>query len=429
MRTNTRRYLLTLMAAVALVGSGLGVAALAQPDAGDMFTGCLNENSGVLRNVAVGFEPAETCNPQELQITWDLAGPAFEGRIAALEERVAELEEPFGSLEVFVDCDAGDTVGAALDQAQTHIGPVNIVVSGICEETIAINRDDVTVSGQYETDGLRGPFSGDAGATVSIGASHRVRLLNMTVMGGADGIAAGTGASFEADGVTVRDVFYWGIRVDKGASANLRNCTVENATNGGVAAFGGSVDMSYCTTTGNGVGLWAAFGGTISAWNVDVVDNLGNGVFLFDAASLWINDSRISNNVDFGIHAMAGAMVSVENGSIVANNGAVGVQASVGSSLRIGGQSLVEGNSGGINANGASTAWLQSVTIQGNTYDGVVLEDQSLGASGRPGPVIVDNGGFGINCAGPPGFPIVQSRFDFTEIQFAGNTNGGTNCP
>jgi hypothetical protein len=40
--------------------------------------------------VAIGFEPAETCNPQEQPITWDRAGPGFEGRIAALEERVAQ---------------------------------------------------------------------------------------------------------------------------------------------------------------------------------------------------------------------------------------------------------------------------------------------------------------------------------------------------
>ena len=67
-------------------------------DRGDGFTGCLNENSGGLRNVAVGFEPAKPCNDEEQPITWDRAGPAFEGRIAALEQRVAELEEPFGTL-------------------------------------------------------------------------------------------------------------------------------------------------------------------------------------------------------------------------------------------------------------------------------------------------------------------------------------------
>lgn len=89
-RLNTRRFLLTLVAAVALVGSGLGVAALAQSDGGDVFTGCLNENSGRLGNVAVGLEPARPCNARTTQITWDRAGPAFEDRIAALEERVAQ---------------------------------------------------------------------------------------------------------------------------------------------------------------------------------------------------------------------------------------------------------------------------------------------------------------------------------------------------
>ena len=428
---NTRRYILVLVAVVALFVSTAGIVALAQPDESDVFTGCLNEQSGELRNVAVGFEPVKKCNPEELQITWDRAGPAFEDRIAALEERVAELEAPFGTLELFVDCDAGDTVGAALADAQDHPGPVNIAISGVCEENVDINRDDVTLSGLDQTDGIRGPFSSEAGATVHISAAHRVKLENMTIIGGgSDGIATSPGAFFDVDGVTVRDVLGWGIRVDKGSTADLRNCTVENVTYGGVASFGGAVNISDCLITDNGVGLWAAFGGSITAWNVDVISNRENGVFAFDGASLLIGDSRISNNVDFGIHAMANAMVAVGTGSIIANNGATGVQASIGSSIRIGGQSVVEGNgNSGVNANNASTVWIQSVTIRANIYDGVVLEDQSRGAGGDPGAQIIDNGGFGINCAGPPGFPIVQNGFDIAQIQFSGNMLGDTNCP
>jgi hypothetical protein len=123
-RTNTRRYLLMLVAAVALVGSGLGVAALAQPDTGDVFTGCLNENSGVLGNVAVGFEPADACNPQEAQITWDRAGPAFEGRIAALEERVAQQTVGAPSpVEMF----AAATVDVT--NIENSVGPIESVTS------------------------------------------------------------------------------------------------------------------------------------------------------------------------------------------------------------------------------------------------------------------------------------------------------------
>jgi hypothetical protein len=88
-RVRSRRYVLIVFVLVLFV-SGIGVAALAQSDAGDVYTGCLNQNSGVLHNVAVGFEPVKTCNGAEIQITWDRAGPAFDERLTALEERVAQ---------------------------------------------------------------------------------------------------------------------------------------------------------------------------------------------------------------------------------------------------------------------------------------------------------------------------------------------------
>ena len=88
-RLDARRYLWVLVVIVALFVSTVGVTALAQTDEGDVFTGCVNDKSGVLKNVAIGFEPVTACNDQESQITWDRAGPAFEERIAALEEQVA----------------------------------------------------------------------------------------------------------------------------------------------------------------------------------------------------------------------------------------------------------------------------------------------------------------------------------------------------
>lgn len=90
-RSKTRWYRLVVVVAVAaLVGSGASVIALAQLGPGDEYTGCLNEDSGVLRSVAIGSEPSRPCNNNEAQITWDWAGPGFEGRIAALEEQVDE---------------------------------------------------------------------------------------------------------------------------------------------------------------------------------------------------------------------------------------------------------------------------------------------------------------------------------------------------
>lgn len=87
-RGNPRRYRLVVVVAVAaLLTSVASVIALAQPNTtDDVFTGCVNENSGTLRGVAVGFDPVRPCSDRETQITWDRAGPG----LAALEERIAQ---------------------------------------------------------------------------------------------------------------------------------------------------------------------------------------------------------------------------------------------------------------------------------------------------------------------------------------------------
>lgn len=187
-RAGIHRNLLVAVGVVALFVSAAGVVALAQGDEGEVFTGCVNQNSGVLKSVAIGSEPAKPCNEEETEITWDRAGPAFESRIAELEERLAELEEPFGRLDLFVDCDAGETVGAALADAETHLGPVDITISGVCEESLGVGRDDVSFHGTQRADGIRGfvgmfegstRLSGECGfgigGWVGVGCSSRCR--------------------------------------------------------------------------------------------------------------------------------------------------------------------------------------------------------------------------------------------------------------
>ena len=425
-KRNTRRYLLVLVAVVVLFVSAAGVVALAQPNEGDVFTGCLNEESGGLRNVAVGFESAKPCNPEELQISWDRAGPAFEGRIAALEERVAELEEQFGTLDLFVDCDAGDTVGDALAEAQTHPGPVTIAISGVCEENVGIGRDDVTLSGLQRGDGIRAT---SAASTVYISDAHHVRFFNMTITGGTAGIEGGPGSTFSVDGVTVQDASTWGIIASTGSSADLRDCIVENTLDAGVTASGGDVYIQDCLITGGTDGMKSEFGGRIIGFFVDAISNGRFGAVAQAGSAIYLVDSTIADNGLFGIHSVSNSAVTV-SGSLIANNGATGAQAGTGGMIDIS-DSVVEGNGGnGIDAVQASTVVIEKTTIKANTFDGIKLLDQSNGAGSGIGMVISGNGGFGINCAGPPGYPIVQNGFvDITQIQFSGNPDGDTNCP
>ena len=74
-KNQSRRLVFTaLIFLLVLLGStsaGAQPAFMEAVNNGNVFTGCVNQNSGVLRNVAIGIEPAKDCNDEEFQITWD----------------------------------------------------------------------------------------------------------------------------------------------------------------------------------------------------------------------------------------------------------------------------------------------------------------------------------------------------------------------
>jgi len=179
------RRTILLAAALALV-VGTAVSAIAvNGDGGNIYTACLSRG-GALNQVAIGEEPLRPCRDDQTQVSWsEGVSPA---EFAELTQRVSDLEAmSYGWLDLFVDCGAGDTLGAALDEAQDHPGPVNIVISGVCVESVEIWRDDVQISGAQPSDGLQAPD--DAFAVVSIGnMASGVRLQDMTITGGSAGI-------------------------------------------------------------------------------------------------------------------------------------------------------------------------------------------------------------------------------------------------
>lgn len=426
-RNKTRRYpLAVVVAVVVLFASVTGVVAFAQPDGGDVFTGCLNETSGSLRNVALGFEPARPCNDQEVQITWDRAGAALEARIAALEERVAELEEPFGTLELLVDCAAGDTVGEAVADADTHFGPVSITISGVCEENAVIERSDVTLSGVEPTDGIQ---AADPGlSTLTIVGAHGLELSNLTISGGRTGIHVVSGAVLSATGVTVRDSTGDGVRVGSASTAYLNDCTILNHPIFGVSASG-TVGIIDSEISGNGQGLFAA-SGTIRGALVHVHGN-GNGANAFSGGTLTFFASVFEENVT-GVTGEFNGSVKVGGSSLIANNEGPGVVMSNGSVFSISDDSIIENNGGsGIEAYGGSSVTIgfpNPSIVRNNAGDGVFLRDLSTGGVGDPASQIVDNGGWGVNCAGPAAITSAQHE-GLESVDLSGNATGPTNCP
>ena len=138
-----------------------------------------------------------------------------------------------------------------------------------------------------------------------------------------------------------------------------------------------------------------------------------------------------------GVGADLNSAVEVRDGSRVAGNLAEGIAVSGSSTLNIE-ETVVENNGAqGIFVHQGSLVRVYGTTIRGNQLDGITLSDLSIGTGGSvpPGddPVqILDNGGWGISCAGPSAITEAQSGFDdagLGEVIFSWNTNGDTNCP
>ena len=234
-----RRYLVVLLAA-ALFVAGVAAGAVGQSDKADVFTGCVNENSGVLRKVATGLEPARPCNGQEAPITWDRAEPALEGRIAALEAQVDDLEAQVEELEALTDqvdelrarlagvSRSGDTLTFSgmnlevlngLGHTYTRNGLGNIII-GYSEDYgndetrtgshyLVVGRDhtytryggivvgyDNSATGSYASvaGGLHNTASGDH-SSVTGGDGNVASGWSATVSGGRENAADGTASS------------------------------------------------------------------------------------------------------------------------------------------------------------------------------------------------------------------------------------------
>jgi hypothetical protein len=428
-KMNLGHMLYATLLLIILLSLGFAVPALTQGiEDNNVFTGCVNRNSGVIRNIAVGYEPVKACNEEEYKITWDHARPEFDSRIAALEQRVAELEEPFGTLELFVDCNAADTVGAALDEAQTHFGPVNITISGVCEENVVIERDDINISGLERNDGIHAADT--AGWTVLIDGARNVGFSNMTISSGDTGIITRGGSYFGIENVTVRDATNNGISVSPGASAFIVSSSIlDNAESGIEAHAGGTILVRNSEISGSFHGLFASQGGTIMGLDLHVIGNeTGVGGHMGGEISIWRSTIEQNNR---GVVGELNSSIKVGSSTTIANNEWVGVEMGSGSVFVASDNSIIEGNGGpGILAEGGSNISLgfpNASIIRDNGGDGILLRDLSIGDVGDDSQII-NNGGWGINCAGPQAITSVQLPYG-TAADLSGNILGSTNCP
>lgn len=288
---------------------------------------------------------------------------------ALLASGPAEAQPPCGSppcggapvpamATVTVDCAAGESVQQALETPAVEL---TVEIRGICHEDVVVERDDVTLSGRSPAlDGLRGvsPDPRSLNAVLRITSSERVRVENLSIADGARN----------------------GIQVDHSSVlVDIVGCEITDTGRDGIQASLGatSVRVTDSTVTDHGRSALAAF-------NADFLECVRCDLRTDAFTVLSVVGSRVivtDSTVEGGIFAVnaaeGGALVALNNSTVVSDAWSMGAQAgevlvSAGTTFE---GSMLAFNQGLITLNGA----VQTANAQGFN---VVEVDSMLSAVG-----------------------------------------------
>lgn len=282
--------------------------------------------------------------------------------------------------DITVNCDAQETLAAALDQAAPG---TTILISGTCMERVTVTTDRIALDGQGGAiiDGggaTPGPVSEGA---LTIESAQGVVITGLTVQNGPDGILGRRGAALIVSNTTVQDNADDGIQIDENSMADLADCTALRNADSGIlvsrtssATFRGTITSSENGDDGISVALSSSafvIPGTIVTAN----NNAGDGLIVSSASDLLATrtDTNITtftanNNLGNGIAATVSAGIVLSGAMIEANtNGFDGINIRLNSSAAVQFGAIVSTNQNGddgISSTGSSDFTVfQNVTI------------------------------------------------------------------
>jgi parallel beta helix pectate lyase-like protein len=296
-------------------------------------------------------------------------------RVAALEDAVAALSAMAGGGTVNVDCAIGQSVNSALAQVSTTVGPVTINISGTCHEAVVVTRSRRVLHGVHSGDGIQAPSPLHTALRVT--NAREVFVDNLTLSSGNVGLKLTLDASVRVTNSVVIGNFPYGVHVDSGF-----------------------VNLTSTSVTGNGM-----------------------GVLVWSGGHARINASTISGNSQPGVHVFSGGSALVDTGTVISgNHGGIVVW---GGDLNVR-TATIENNTGdGVQGVlGARLVLEPSALVQNNTGNGVRLGDTAV--AGLVGMMrVINNGGWGVLCVGPP----ATAHYVAGPGVITGNAAGQVNCP
>ena len=209
---------------------------------------------------------------------------------------------------VSVDCDAGNTVMAALGNVRPGD---TVLVSGTCNEQVSFAPEMVriTLDGQKKTTIQHPGKSAPSPHTVFIRGKD-ITIKGITVVGGLDGIHLAGPASAELDGNVVVKAARAGIHIDKGSVARILNNTVQESGAYGIDITG--VSLAY-------IGVRIP---RLPALSPNTIrNNSGPGINIERSSAAWIVGNTISSNKGSGIVVHRNSQADVMANVINANGG------------------------------------------------------------------------------------------------------------
>jgi len=342
---------------------------------------------------------------------------------------------------VTVDCAQGETIAKALTRGN-ETRPLVVLVRGTCDESVTIDRSDVTLRGDPSAGGrINGP---DANVdTVRVTAS-RATLEELTITGGRNGVTGSGSAGLTVRNATIQNTGRSGVAFVFGASGVVDGCTIQFNPRDGVtiAAAQATVVNSVLSQNRNGVlvldggsarigvdnrnvpggntinlngssGIVVSNGSAASIAMNQISGNgadpaaPGGGILVLSSAATIAGGNTISGNATQGVFARSASVVIGDPGfglptvNTITGNGsgsAGGVFGILGTSMVVR-DAVISGNSGvGLGLSLRSQAQLFGSTIQNNPGDGIRLLLGSALLILPPNTTVSGNTGFGLLC-------------------------------
>jgi len=262
---------------------------------------------------------------------------ALQARVAALEAIITAPPPPISDLTV--DCDAGDLIQTAVDQA-TPGTSLTITVNGTCTEDVVVTANDITILG-VNLDG-HVPVDGIVG-TIHVRSADRVTINGLIINNDSSpnqtGVSANRGAAVILNNLIVSgyDQGGYGIVVSRNAHADINWVDVSNPATGEFALFigdGGSARISNSSFSsengaainGSAIGLFRAGnarldGGntitnTATASNPGNLGAINNAIYVTEGSQFQIRQSGATDSVTGNVVVAEGSVGWIRNALI-----------------------------------------------------------------------------------------------------------------